>query len=301
MAELGYFLNIAKPTGVTSRDVVDGIGRLARTKRVGHAGTLDPLASGVLVLALGRATRLIEYVQRQSKSYLAEFLLGVTSPSDDLETEPIPSPPHDPPSVDAIRRSLDAMTGSIEQRPPAFSALKIAGQPAYAKARRGHAVDLKPRPVHIERIDLISFDFPRVQLRIRCGSGTYVRSMARDLGETLGCGGLMSRLERTAVGPFTLEAAIDPKTLSHDNVHSFAMPLRSALVDWASATLEADDAVRFEQGQIILIESAVPAGECAVYRTTGELLGLAESFSQPGRLKPMKGGFSTPDQSPPNL
>ncbi|HEV2971932.1 MAG TPA: tRNA pseudouridine(55) synthase TruB [Pirellulales bacterium] len=211
-------LNLNKPVGTSSAGVLGRIKRLVRPAKIGHAGTLDPLASGVLVACVGPATRLAEYVQRMPKRYRATFLLGQQSDSDDIErpVTKLSDPPI--PSRDQIERAAARFVGEIQQRPPAFSALKIAGRPAYQLARKGRAVELQPRPVTIHRLIIGAYDYPTLTLEIECGSGTYVRALGRDLAESLGTAAVMSALERTAVGEFRVEDACDLNALSAESL-----------------------------------------------------------------------------------
>ena len=203
------FLNFNKPPGKTSRWVVDQVQRLVQPAKVGHAGTLDPLATGVLVVASGSATRLIDYVQQMPKRYRADFLLGCTSPTEDVDSEVVPLENPMVPTRDEIETAIPAFLGEILQSPPAFSALKVGGRRAYSLARAGQAVELKPRPISIHCLKVLSYEYPRLQLEIECSSGTYVRSLGRDLAEKLGTGAVMSALVRTAIGIFRVEDSID--------------------------------------------------------------------------------------------
>src|SRR5262245_7182097 len=167
-------LNIDKPAGVTSRDVVNRVQRLVRPLKVGHAGTLDPLATGVLVVAIGQATRLVEYLQRLPKTYQGTFLLGRTSDTEDIEGTVIELTDTSIPTEQQIQGALPQFLGTIDQTPPAYSALKVSGQRSYDLARRGQAVDLAARPVEIHDLQLVRFAYPELELLIRCGSGTYI-------------------------------------------------------------------------------------------------------------------------------
>jgi tRNA pseudouridine55 synthase len=222
-------LNLNKPTGVTSRRIVDRVQRLVRPAKVGHAGTLDPLASGVLVIGIGQATRLVEYVQQMPKRYRATFLLGRSSTTEDVEGEVTVSPDATQPTRQDLERVAAELTGEIEQRPPAFSALKVSGQRAYTLARAGHAVDLAPRTVHVHRLEIARYDYPELQLDVQCGGGTYIRSLGRDLAERAGTVAVMSALVRAAIGPFTLETAIDPAQLTADNLAQHLLPAVTAI------------------------------------------------------------------------
>jgi tRNA pseudouridine55 synthase len=202
-------LVIDKPAGMSSREAVNQAqGWFPRGTRIGHTGTLDPLATGVLVLCVGAATRLAEYVQEQAKVYQTRIQLGARSDSDDAEGTITPADVAILPTQDAVMRVLTEFTGWIEQVPPAFSAIKVAGRRAYELARRGREPDLKSRPVHVEHIDLIDYAYPELGIRVSCGEGTYIRSLARDIGARLGCGGYVKTLRRLSVGAFGIEQAL---------------------------------------------------------------------------------------------
>jgi tRNA pseudouridine55 synthase len=199
--------------GPTSHDVVGLVRRLSATKRVGHGGTLDPFASGVLPVFLGKATRLVEYHLGDRKRYRATVCFGASSTTDDLEgaLTPAGTPP---PTREAVERALDGFRGEIEQRPPAYSAIKVAGRRAYAMARAGQAVELEPRQVTIHALELVTWDEttpgePVAIVDVSCSAGTYVRSLARDLGAAVDNAAYLGALIRTASGPFELEEAID--------------------------------------------------------------------------------------------
>jgi tRNA pseudouridine55 synthase len=206
-------LVVAKPVGPTSHDIVGLIRRLSATKRVGHGGTLDPFAGGVLPIFLGKATRLVEYHLGDRKRYRATVCFGASSTTDDLEGELTPALGAAPTERDVVA-ALDAFRGPISQRPPDYSAIKVAGRRAYAMARAGQAVELPPREVTIHEIEVVSWDGsdperPVAVVDVECSAGTYVRSLARDLGAAVGSGAYLGALTRTASGPFRLDAAID--------------------------------------------------------------------------------------------
>jgi tRNA pseudouridine55 synthase len=204
-------LVVAKPTGPTSHDVVALVRRLAATRRIGHGGTLDPFASGVLPLFLGGATRLVEYHLADDKAYRATVCFGATSTTDDLDGEltPVDGPA---PTRAVVVAALAAFVGPQLQQPPVYSAVQVGGRRAYAMARAGEAVDLPARSVDIKALDLVEWDDtdtarPIAIVDVRCSAGTYVRAVARDLGARLGCGAYLGGLIRSASGPFTLENA----------------------------------------------------------------------------------------------
>jgi tRNA pseudouridine55 synthase len=222
-------LNIHKPTGMTSRRVVDIVARLAETKRAGHAGTLDPLASGVLVVCVGWATRLVSFIQDRPKTYAARILLGKRSDTDDItgtitEVEQAPLP-----TREAVESALQSFTGTIMQVPPRYSAVHVAGRRAHKLARRGKPFSLAARPVDIHRLVLTGYSYPEADVEIECGSGTYIRSIARDLGDALGCGGLMSALVRRAIGDFTVAAAVSIEELLSRPIEELLVPPLAAV------------------------------------------------------------------------
>lgn len=215
-------LIVDKPAGVTSHDVVSRVRRLLHTRKVGHGGTLDPMATGVLVIGIGKATKLLTWVSGDTKTYEAVIRLGQSTNTDDADGEITASRGCDGLQLSAIESAVDAFRGEIMQVPSSFSAIKVNGKRAYALSRAGHSVDLAARPVTIHRFDIgqptqhDSFiDIPAI---IECSSGTYIRALARDLGEALGTGGHLVSLRRTRVGAFTLDAAHSLEALeSHRN------------------------------------------------------------------------------------
>ena len=250
MSHLGI-LNLNKPSGMTSRRVVDLVGGFAAKTKIGHAGTLDPLARGVLVLCLGSATRLIEYVQEMPKHYTGTFLLGRSSDTEDTDGAVVEliNPPI--PALDEIAVAAARLTGLIEQRPPVFSAIKVKGRRAYDLARAGKPPELKPRPVHVYRIAVVAYDYPVLKLEVHCGSGTYIRSIGRDLAESLGTGAVMSALTRTAIGRFTLEEAIDPTNLGKHDWAEHLLPPSRAVEMLPRVELTAEDLVEIGHGRTI--------------------------------------------------
>jgi tRNA pseudouridine55 synthase len=291
---LDGLLILNKPTGITSRQAVDVVVRLARPARVGHAGTLDPLASGVLVVAVGAATRWIEYVQRMPKHYVGTFLLGRQSPTEDTEGE-VTELPHAPiPTPEQIAAAACRLVGRIEQRPPAFSAIKVAGQRAYQLARRGEQPQLAARPVEIHGIEIVRYDYPELVLRVACGSGTYIRSLGRDLAESLGTAAVMSGLVRTAIGDFRIEDAVAPTALRADDWQQWLLPPLRAVEYLPRMQLSADEVVRLRNG--LSIAARAEGGgktaekmppEIAAIGPTGELIGIL-SPSGEGKLRTLR-------------
>ena len=283
-------LNLRKPARVTSADVVGWLKRIVRPDKIGHAGTLDPLAEGVLVVAVGTATRLIDYVQRMPKRYRATFLLGRRSPSDDTElaAEELANPPI--PSREALQRAAAARVGEIQQRPPAFSAVKVAGRRAYELARAGRSVDLAPRTVHVYELHVAEYNYPCVVLDIRCGSGTYVRSLGRDLAESLGTAAVMSALVRTEIGPFHIDAAADPRSITRENIADVLLPALEAVPMLPTAQLANEELAAILRGVPLPPGREIPSGliagqEIAAVDADGELAAIL-------RLRP--DGFLAP-------
>ncbi|MHB8897382.1 MAG: tRNA pseudouridine(55) synthase TruB [Thermoguttaceae bacterium] len=286
-------LNLNKPAGVTSRDVVNAVQRLAgRQAKVGHAGTLDPLASGVLVAAVGPATRLIEYVQQLSKSYQAGFLLGCHSDSEDLESPvtQLDSPPV--PTEEQILATFPAFTGAILQRPPAYSALKIEGRRAYRLARQGELLQLPPRQVVVHRLVLERYEYPKLELAIQCGSGTYVRSLGRDLALSLGTAAVMSCLVRTAVGPFSIDQAVLPDSLLPGALVAALLPSAIAVSHLPSLVLDDAATWQIKNGQTIERPVHVdPAADTVALDRSGCVIGILTG-QDGGRLR-VKRNFPT--------
>ncbi len=201
-------LLIDKPRGWTSHDVVNWVRKRLRTRWIGHGGTLDPAAEGLLLIAVGVATRLVQYAVEADKSYVAHIVLGVSTTSDDLEGKQTrTSHLSQPPSAAQLHAALEQFRGSFEQYPPSYSAIKIGGTPAYRKARAGMPVELPPRTVFVRKLQCLHYDYPDLVISIDCSKGFYVRSLARDLGTRLGTGGYLHGLVRTRIGTFTLSEA----------------------------------------------------------------------------------------------
>ena len=215
-------LNVDKPAGLSSARVVDRVKRLCpRGTKVGHAGTLDPFATGVLLVLVGKATKQCERLMSEPKQYEATIKLGATTETLDPESPEIIAEAIAPASEDQVKAVLPRFVGRIEQVPPAYSALKIAGRAAYAIARAGGQVELKPRPVNVYGIDLLRYQWPRLKVRVDCGRGTYVRALARDIGLALDTAGYLEALRRTRVGPFSIPDAVELPRLSAENITGF--------------------------------------------------------------------------------
>ena len=220
-------INLNKPAGPTSAAVVGTVKRLLpRGTKIGHAGTLDPFATGILVLLVGRATKLCEKLMDQPKQYQATIKLGATTATDDLESAEVPWPGgvNQEVSWERIESILPTFVGNILQRPPQFSAIKVGGRRAYDLARRGGEFAIAPRPVRVDSIELLEYTWPLLRLRIDCGRGTYIRALARDIGERLDAGGFLTQLSRTRVGVFTMENSVELSRLLAEGVSAHLMP-----------------------------------------------------------------------------
>jgi len=276
-----------KPAGVTSRKMVDRALEWFPGERAGHAGTLDPMATGVLVVCIGPATRLIEYVQRMGKTYSAGVRLGAWSETDDAEGTIHPVDNAVRPSRQQVAECLQTFVGEIEQTPPAYSAAHVAGRRAYRLARKGQDVALAPRLVRIHRIDLIHYEYPRLDLVIDCGKGTYIRSVARDLGRRLGCGGYLERLQRSRVGPFTVEQAVSFDT-ARESVRDRLLPARLAVSELPGVSLSDAEVSRLRQGQRLPPRATIPRGDVALFDEKGELAGIGRADHEQQVLRPFK-------------
>ncbi len=282
-------LVLDKPTGMTSRAAVDAAQRwFPRGTRLGHTGTLDPLATGVLVLCAGAATRLSEYVQDMAKTYRAGLLLGSRSDTDDADGTVTPMPGARPPDRAEVEAQLRVFVGVIEQVPPQFSAARVTGQRAYDLARRGEEVMLQPRRVRIDGIDVASFAYPHLELEVRCGKGTYIRSLARDLGERLGCGALVQTLRRTRLGPFTAEQGLPPNA-DAAVARARLLPVAAAVAELPAVTVSADQAQRLRQGGALALPAdAADGAAVAIFDAAGQLVAVAEYQAGPRVLRPVK-------------
>ncbi len=284
------FINVDKPRGITSFEVVRRIRRAARTKRVGHAGTLDPNATGVLPIAVGEATRLVDELVGARKRYTAEICFGVETDTYDLEGSAVEE--QDASGLDEarVREALPGFLGQQMQVPPAYSAVKRAGVPAYRAARRGDPLTLEARPVVVHALEVLGFDRsdpsrPVLELDVQCGKGFYVRSLAHDLGALLGTGAHLSGLRRTQVGPFLIASAVPldgaVARLEAGEGAAIVLPPDAVLGDWPAVTLNPEQAARVRQGLDVSLlnwDYVASPGESRLraYGPDGILLALLE-------------------------
>lgn len=291
------WLILDKPAGITSAHAVGKVKRLLRPKKIGHGGTLDPMATGILPLALNEATKAFQYVAANTKSYRFTIRWGQETTTDDAEGDVTRSSDARPDRA-AIEAALPRFTGEIMQAPPAFSAIKVNGLRAYDRARAGEDVQLAERPVRVDRLILLDTpDADHATLEMVCGKGTYVRSIARDLGQELGCLGHVTVLRRTEVGKFHENRAISLEKLE-DIVHSGALkewllPISSVLADIPALELDPEAARRMKHGQTVILPPAEAArlntehGEITVQVTSAGTL-IAMATASDGQLKPVR-------------
>ena len=288
-------LIVNKPPGITSHDVVARIRRITGQKRVGHAGTLDPLATGVLVVCLGTATRVAEYAAGNDKLYCAEIVLGATTDTYDADGQLTSVRPVSA-NLQTVERALQGFLGDILQRPPAYSAIKQGGQPLYKAARAGETVVPSPRPVRITTIRVIQYEAPVLTVQVECGKGTYIRSLAHDLGLCLGCGAHLRSLVRLRSGRFDLDDALtlgDAALAAEGGyLESLLWPADEVLLDTAAIILGGDRAGRVCRGAGIPVSVGANGSSvaelCRAYDLEGQLLALGVLDHQAGWWQPMK-------------
>ena len=270
------FLNIDKPQGITSTDVVRVIKRNARQKRVGHGGTLDPMATGVLPIALGNATRLLEYLREEErKAYTATLRLGITTDSDDAEGAVIaeaPIPPLDPALIESV---LSQFRGAINQVPPQYAAIRVDGKRMYEYAREGKHIELPARPITIEQLDLLAWDAQQLTIAVDCSKGTYIRAIARDIGVLLGCGAHLTALRRTRAGAFDLSNSISLAELDQQP-EAFAaalLPPQAAIANWPLINLADAVVADVRMGRVVQVDSQ--AERVGLLDQAGQLVAIA--------------------------
>jgi tRNA pseudouridine55 synthase len=289
------WLVLDKPPGMTSTQAVGAVRRLYDARKAGHAGTLDPLATGVLPIALGEATKTVPYAVDGTKHYRFTIRWGAATDTDDAEGQVVAMSDARP-SREAIEALLPRFTGDIQQTPPAYSAIKVDGARAYDLAREGETVELQPRAVHIERLALLDAPAPDTAvLEARCGKGTYVRALARDMGRALGCLGHLVGLRRTLVAPFEEAQAVRLQTLEaaaaeggEEALLRLLLPIETALQDLAELSVGQNDAARLLRGQTVLIRGRdAPAGGGPTYATCkGHLIAVGRI--EKGELHPIR-------------
>lgn len=293
---LSGILNIDKPSGMTSHDVVDAVRRVAGQRKVGHAGTLDPMATGVLLVCLGQATRVSEYLMAGRKRYRATITLGMTTNTYDADGEIIDSGGKADFGRGEVEAALSQFVGCIEQVPPMYSAVKQDGQPLYRLARQGKTVERKPRTVEIDAVELLDWSPPSLLVEVACSPGTYLRSLAHDLGQQLGSGAYLAALVRLSSGHFTLEEAVSlprlEEAFQHGQEDRYLLPLDEAFLDWPAVIVGEEDARRLVHGQAI--QGEPPARELdplllyRAYSLDGDFLAILAHHDVSGQWHPKK-------------
>jgi tRNA pseudouridine55 synthase len=284
-------ININKPRGITSHDVVMQARRITGEKRIGHTGTLDPLATGVLVLCAGKATRIAQYLEAGEKEYRAVLRLGITTDTLDAEGQVLTSKSYDSPSRETIGEAMNGFLGEILQTPPAFSAIKIKGTPSYKLARQGRPTPLAPRAVRIFSIQLDRYEDPLIDVTVHCSKGVYIRTLCADIGNVLGMGAHLTELQRTRSGSFSIEGSFSLEQLSRmasegTIAHAF-LSINEALSHFPAVVVSPDEALRVMHGNRILYPAMHTNGEVSLVRIqNGEGSLLAVARAGEGELRP---------------
>ncbi len=288
----GGIFNVNKPRGMTSHAVVNVVRRASGQKRVGHAGALDPLATGVLIVCLGWATRLSEYLMAGDKRYRAVVHLGVSTDTYDADGKVTATADAAGITLAQVAAALQAFHGPIEQTPPMYAALKRGGKPLYRLARQGKMVERASRTVYIHEVSITDWAPPFVTLDILCSKGTYIRALAHDLGEALGCGAHLAALTRLASGPFRLEQAVSLDDLAvafrEGRAAMFLYPLAEALADFDMIAMDGAAAGRIRSGQAVQGPAAQPGALAMAVSPAGEPLAVVRCESPDGRWQPIK-------------
>ena len=280
-------LNIYKPTGITSFDVVRIVRKISNVKKVGHAGTLDPEASGVLPVCIGKATKAIDYIMGDFKIYETELKLGVITDTYDKEGKILKESEVNA-SEEEIIKAIKSFVGEIKQVPPMYSALKVNGKKLYELARAGIEIEREARPIVIYQIDIMSINIPYVEFRVKCSKGTYIRSLCYDIGELLNCGGMMWNLQRTATGQFHLEDTINIEDLNAENISMHLMPIEKIFQGNTKITVD-DRFIKFLLNGVIVKDKALVSKfqeniTYSVYNSDNNFIGIADKSSEGIRL-----------------
>jgi tRNA pseudouridine55 synthase len=260
-------LLVDKPQGLTSHDVVDGVRRSLRTRKVGHAGTLDPMATGLLLIGVGRATRFLRFLGDLPKTYEGTLRLGVETDTLDADGEVVRESPVET-DEEQVAEAMRGLVGESLQRPPAYSAVKVGGRKLYEAARAGDPIEANPRPIRVDAFDLLSFALPDATFRVVCSGGTYVRVLAADVGIAVSSGAHLIALRRTAIGPYRAEDAVSPDSVGDP------LPIEAAVGHLPRLDLEADEAAAASHGRPL--GPAGFAGPYAVFGRDGKLIGVYE-------------------------
>lgn len=283
-AEINGWVVLDKPVGMTSTHAVSRLKRVFNAKKAGHAGTLDPLASGLLPVAFGEATKTVPFVQEGEKAYRFTVRWGIETDTDDSDGA-VTAQSEERPNEAAILALLPRFTGTIDQKPPAFSAIKINGERAYDLARDGEMPDLACRPVTIHSLELVGAEGDEAIFEARCGKGTYVRALARDFGRELGCLGHVTALRRTRVGPFREEHAVTLAELDESTASGALLCIEAGLLEIPRVSVDRDMAARLRRGQSVLIRGQDMPPQGSAYAACGDVV-IAVGAIEKGELVP---------------
>ncbi len=286
-------LLLDKPLGVSSNAALQQVKNIFRARKAGHTGSLDPLASGLLPICFGAATKISAFLLDANKRYQVKVRLGITTTTADAEGEILESRPSDGVTEQDINAVLKAFSGEIQQLPPMYSALKHKGERLYKLARKGIEVERELRTVTIHEIALLSADLPEFELDVKCSKGTYIRTLAEDIGEQLGCGAHVCALRRTEVGPFGITGMVDMAVIEStaeqgmDALDQLLLPTESAIADWPEIQLTADAAFYLQQGQAVLVPQAPTEGWVRLYADKTRFIGVGQ-IQDDGKVAPKR-------------
>ena len=287
-------LLLNKPLGETSNAALQRVKRLFNARKAGHTGSLDPLAEGLLPICFGSATKISAFLLDADKSYWVRIKLGETTSTADAEGEVTRVRPVEAVGKADIERVLDRFRGEIQQIPPMYSALKHKGERLYKLARDGIEVEREPRSIVIHELSLAACDLPEIEIEVRCSKGTYVRTLAEDIGEALGCGAHVTALRRTGVGPYGSDDLVDMSTLEalassegQKALDRLLLPVDTALGDWPEIRLSPDSTFYVKQGQPVLVPKAPTQGHVRLYAGDGGFMGVGEILED-GRVAPRR-------------
>ena len=291
--DINGILLLDKPLGMTSNAALQTVKRLYNAAKAGHTGNLDPLATGLLPICLGEATKISSYLLDSDKRYIGTCKLGVRTTTADSEGEVLETRPVGELNEQQVLAVLEKFKGHIEQIPPMHSAVKINGTPLYKLAREGKEIERKPRRVTIYELNLSRLEGDELEIDLRCSKGTYVRTLAEDIGEELGCGAHLSALRRTASGPFELDDAVTMSELEHlaesgyEALDELLVPMEEALSDWPMLNLSDNTAYYIQQGQAVQVPKAPTTGWVRLHRDDGKFLGIGQ-IQDDGRVAPKR-------------
>ncbi len=287
-------LLLDKPLGDTSNSALQQVKHLYQARKAGHTGSLDPLANGLLPICFGAATKISAFLLDADKRYRVRVKLGETTTTADAEGDVVERRPVDGVDEARVQQVLEQFRGEIQQIPPMYSALKHKGERLYKLARAGVEVEREPRTVHIHRLELVHFGLPEMELEVRCTKGTYVRTLAEDIGKALGCGAHVTGLRRTGVGPYSADQLVPMEQIASvleadglAGLDKLLLPVESALAHWPEIKLSPDSAFYLKQGQPVLVPNAPTEGQVRLYDPNSHFIGVGEILDD-GRVAPRR-------------